>query len=521
MPQYLEHESVSCRNAEELQQALDGDKLAIKSVFCDRIKDTELLARVSEFPNLEYCGLSLCDANVFAERVGELKKLNSLDIQASQLTEFPTAATGLTQLKTLSLGNNGIETIPDEISSLQSVSEIYLMQNHLKQVPDALFELPLTSLSLNYNQLSAIPESISNLKEIETLILDCNQLTQLPKAIGSLKTLVSLSLSYNSLDSLPEEILQLNQLKHLTLENNNFTSLPEGFETFSNLIEEFRIDGKHRPLFMDWTYKHSDKPVQFELADMDLYMDKSDPGFAEIASKLDDVGAGEVKSQIRKSIGIKSTTPDDGSQKGISRLGGFPDLADESQLPRSDNGIWIFLFQVNLADIAQLNSYLPKSGLLSFFIRSLEEFECKVIFFEGDVGQLNTVRFDPQDLTDDQDDYTATPFHVEFTAGTSLPYISLDDPDQHTRFEKIFDAVNTVGDHSFNGHTFTQHESPMVQAADKLGGTPEEWIPLLKLGYDHQVGFCFWDAGTLTFTIHQEDLRRHDFSRVQVSLETS
>ena len=164
---------------------------------------------------------------------------------------------------------------------------------------------------------------------------------------------------------------------------------------------------------------------------------------------------------------------------------------------------------------------MPKSGLLSFFIRSLEEFECKVIPFEGDVGQLNTVRFDPQDLTDDQDDYTATPFHVEFTAGTSLPYISLDDPDQHTRFEKIFDAVNTVGDHSFNGHPFTQHESPMVQAADKLGGTPEEWVPLLKLGYDHQVGFCFWDAGTLTFTIHQEDLRRHDFSGVQVSLETS
>ena len=71
------------------------------------------------------------------------------------------------------------------------------------------------------------------------------------------------------------------------------------------------------------------------------------------------------------------------------------------------------------------------------------------------------------------------------------------------------------------GYTFTQHESPETQAANKMGGTPEEWVSLLKLGYDKQVGFCFWDAGTLTFTIHQEDLRRVDFSNVQVSLESS
>ena len=84
MPDYLEHESISCLKAEELQQALEGDKLAVKSIFCDRIVDTELLARVSEFANLERCSLSLCDANGFAKRVGELKKLNFLSLQASR-----------------------------------------------------------------------------------------------------------------------------------------------------------------------------------------------------------------------------------------------------------------------------------------------------------------------------------------------------------------------------------------------------------------------------------------------------
>ena len=35
------------------------------------------------------------------------------------------------------------------------------------------------------------------------------------------------------------------------------------------------------------------------------------------------------------------------------------------------------------------------------------------------------------------------------------------------------------------------------------------------------VGFCFWDAGTLTFSIHEKDLAPGDLSRVHWSLESS
>ena len=77
------------------------------------------------------------------------------------------------------------------------------------------------------------------------------------------------------------------------------------------------------------------------------------------------------------------------------------------------------------------------------------------------------------------------------------------------------------GPSQINGYTFTQHESPETQAANELGGRPDEWVCLLELDSHMDVGFCFWDAGTLTFVIHQEDLRRNDFSRVHVSLESS
>ena len=520
MTEYLEHEELSCETAEALQTAFAGNKTSIKSIYCNRIEDAELVARICEFINLERCHLSLCNANQLAARIDDLENLIDLNLQACKLTEFPALLKNTLKLKTLSLGNNRIESIPDGIGDLRNLNDLSLMQNHLREIPEALFKLPLTRLNLCYNQLQSLPETISNLDKIESLLLSSNRLTQLPSTIGELTTLRSLGLNYNELNSLPDEILNLDQLDYLQLSSNKFSSIPAGFESFSNSIEHFSIDGKFRPLYMDWTYKHSDKPAIFELADMDLYLDTSSPNFAELSKELEGAEVGDLKSQIRKSIDIKSTIPDDYSKLGNSRMGGFPDLADESHLPRCEYGIWIFLFQLNLADIAGVNNYLPKSGLLSFFVDRLEDPDCKVLFYEGDLNKLKTIRFDPSELTDDQDDYTANPFHVKFTAGTSLPYNHGGVTNQNN-FEAIYDKVNTVGDHFLNGHTFTQHESPETQAVNRLGGTPNEWVSLLQLGFDHQVGFCFWDAGTLTFTIHQEDLRRCDFSSVVVSLESS
>jgi len=121
------------------------------------------------------------------------------------------------------------------------------------------------------------------------------------------------------------------------------------------------------------------------------------------------------------------------------------------------------------------------------------------------------------------DDYSQNPHRVMFKRFCSFPY----EPPPALKDEAAFEAYrNYEGfradiSHHINGYTFTQHESPQEQAANKLRGQQDEWVPLLQLGWDSDVGFCFWDAGTLTFCIHQEDLRRSDFSRVHVTLESS
>ena len=515
------NENLTCRTESELKVALRStDKTSVKSISCDRINNPELLSRIVEFSSLESCHLSLCDATRLSKNLGDLKKLTCLNLQACRLTEFPVSITSAKQLSSLSLGNNRISEIPVEIEQLNSLETLSLMQNQLESVPVALFALPLTGLNLSYNQLKSIPNLVSKATKLETLSLAANNLTELPASVGKLLALESLDLRYNQLQSLPVEICDLPSLKYLALATNQFKKLPSELEDFSKSLESFSIDGKFRKLFMDWSYQYSDKPLRIQVANMDLYLSKSDDQYSEFSNSLEQIGAGTLKSRIRKSINIQCTEPDDYSVPGSSRLGGFPELLNRETLPTCEYGIWIFLGQLNLADIADANQFLPRKGLLSFFVRSLEDLQCKVIYYDGEMDALKTLRFDPGELTDDQDDYTDKPFRVEFSKSTSLPWIE-NECWNSDDFDKVHDFINTSSQHCLNGYTFTQHESPETQAADQRGGTPEEWVPLLRLGYDAKVGFCFWDAGTLTFNIHQQDLARYDFSKVHVSLESS
>jgi uncharacterized protein YwqG len=160
--------------------------------------------------------------------------------------------------------------------------------------------------------------------------------------------------------------------------------------------------------------------------------------------------------------------------------------------------------------------------LLSFFADSTEGLNCKVLFYDGDPAALKTIRHQgAQEMLSPDDNYTQTPYQVSFSPYFSLPH----EPPPELRDSEAYcaaaEALHCSVDHHINGYTFTQHESPQEQAAKEFRGSPQEWVPLLQLGWDKQVGFCFWDAGTLTFSIHQEDLRRWNFDKVHLSLESS
>jgi uncharacterized protein YwqG len=199
-----------------------------------------------------------------------------------------------------------------------------------------------------------------------------------------------------------------------------------------------------------------------------------------------------------------------------------------------------FIGQINCGAIAHLQDYLPRKGILYFFLETLHNLyggqsnPCKVMYIEDEASLASGKRFDFQ--TDDFYEmfelYRA--FKVNVTPQLSLPafysiytnayllgekYKVEDfDDEKIDSLEESF-RIAFPYDYAINSYGFTQHESPELQASLLLRGRPEDWTILLKVA---SAGDMQWgDAGELFFVIHKSDLAKGDFSNVFVTLESS
>jgi len=527
MQLYTDEELKQLPEFENLDEALEApDKVFRFRAY--RQENADELMKVLEFRNLQSLSVSLSDVSKMLPHLSKLCDLQDLYLQACNVSVFPESILELRNLRSLVIGNNSLQELPAEIGRLTGLESLHLSQNSLVKLPDSIGDLTrLKTLCLSYNQIEELPKEIGNLKELEWLIVNVNHLKCLPDVIGRLQNLQGLTLNSNQLRNLPDSICRLPHLKSLNLEHNPFESLPKELEVQPG-IERLFIEAEKRTLFMDWTYKPSSKEVQAELTDLELFVSPTSKLYSSVETAIRQDGLEDVAEIIvahaREAVMLETTVPDDYSQTGASRLGGFPDLESPNQFPKAEGLHWIFLAQLNLEELAPFNSYLPKSGLLSFFLDSTESLKGKVVFYQGDMRMLNTVRHAGADeMLSPEDDYTERPHRLRFERRFSLPHSPPEGIANDQAWESYYnsEALHESVDHQINGYTFTQHESPQKLAANTLRGQPNEWVPLLQLGWDSKVGFCFWDAGTVTFCIHQEDLRRHDFSKVHVSLESS
>ena len=137
---------------------------------------------------------------------------------------------------TFSKGDSRLTNLPSSIGDLKKLEYIDLDNNNLTSLPSSIGNLEkLEHLSLKKNSLESLPSSIGNLKKLEFLMLNNNNLTKLPSSIGNLTNLIELNLEGNNLTKLPESIGNLTNLKILELDYNNLTSLPESFSKLTNL----------------------------------------------------------------------------------------------------------------------------------------------------------------------------------------------------------------------------------------------------------------------------------------------
>ena len=463
-------------------------------------------------------------------------KVFDLKIKAGTFSEFPAEVLNYQNLESLFLGIRAqlaFPTLPAALGQLRS----------------------LHTLSIYQHELTELPATLGELSGLEELSLSGGQLTTIPSELGDLTGLRDLNLAYNRLRTLPEAVARLPALRHLDLRGNRFTHLPAALAGAYHV----RIDHKYKKLYTDTSYpgKHPG-PIDGGRFDLSAYPEEQ----AHLTALIDERPELQPAKDLllRYSRMATHLVPTDGNGDpalGTSRLSGAPDLPEDWAHPADKKGhLFTFHAQLNCAELAPFQTYLPRTGLLYFFVNDEEYAQRPLVLYTERTDRLRRVVYtDDTRFIDTQMDGNyrgAQP--VGPLNAVSLPelYASdaygaerypeagrmfMDESDAGAdRLEAIGEAIETLranypgvprhkfpfterAYHGLNTYVFTQHESPEQQAAARFGGEPTEWCVLLNL---ESIGeFSFWDAGTLTYCIHKRDLAAGDFSTIHASIESS
>ena len=470
------------------------------------------------------------------------------------------------QVFELQISNGEYRRFPEEILAFKRLERLGFglamsgPQCAFRHLPPGLFELEhLHTLYLHSfaDDLGALSPEIAKLRRLEELGLTSLGLTSIPDALTTLEQLDTLGLDYNRLTTLPDAIGEMPALRELSIQGNRFVSLPASLLK----VPKLKIDHGKRALFSDVRYRsRNPAPVDESLFDLSRHPELE----ARLARELDAISDdAELKRMtLACSTFALYAEPHAAGQPlplGASKTGGRPHLPLGMAHPADRNGLLsVFHAQIDLSAIAGLQPWLPRRGILYCFVNDTEYAETpNVVYVDCEPHSLAIYEYDANTRWSDSDlDAESLPgeYALHFSGGISVPNfynIGHHAAARHPEWRHLFDAMDDVLDdalsqrlerfsdlmvdfpdrlamcglmppnrsHSINAHVFTQHESPQEQGAAKYGGSAHEWMNLLCL---ESIGdLNFWDAGTLTWSIHKQDLAIAQFGRVVASIESS
>jgi uncharacterized protein YwqG len=268
-----------------------------------------------------------------------------------------------------------------------------------------------------------------------------------------------------------------------------------------------------------------------------------------------------IYENIKNIIYLNLTEKDNYKFKGVSRVGGYPDVPENFQWPKNAEGkLLTFIAQLNLKEISfcDENALLPKKGMIYFFMGIDEpayDIEHKVIYIEEN-EKLNLMKPEKPTVLEEEHEQTFTPYKVNGRNSIEIPnyayvdYDILEDSDAFFSLEEDIRFENT-GDNCVGkvyGYPERQHDDAELEAALKiiakhqynyresekeilikaLGGNKEkaeqeihDMVMLLEIDSNDKIGFSWWDSGVIHFFIRKEDLKNKNFDNTYLSLYSS
>jgi len=461
------------------------------------------------------------------EELHSLIHLETLSIQfsndskeAEAFTEIPTPIKYLKNLKSLHLwGISEVTKFPEWLGDLRELEFLLLVGSKAEGIH---------------------PYTLQYLSKLKYCYLEGNKLESAPKSIPD--NLEVLHLEGNQLTDIPSSYTQLKNLRKLHIQNNPLKSLPAGLENIPGLDLEL----EKKMIFLDYTYKGANDSGVIPYNDELFYARNDSDLNSNLQKAIKETDFQEYENGLSKiarhSVNFVTTIPDSYDEVGNNRFGGLPDLPLNVDYPTltidQEQKGYQFIAQINCASIASLQDYLPRTGMLYFFINDQEDFTPKVLYYEGETDHLKSAKelnIEEEFIYDEAGIFH--PFKANSAKCVSLPSFYNDEhyyekmapelkelEEKYDETEALNEALlpfNEKSSHGINSYVFKQHDSPEIEAVNILKGKPEEWMVLLRVSSDNNPGFSFWDAGEIYFVIHKSDLAKKDFSNVYCGLETS
>jgi len=466
------------------------DPFNVVALSLENLANPEHLRPILNLPNLQRLTIRNCNISAVESHFSRFPQLQQLLLFATT----PVSGNGLQleHLRNLYI-TNSLVSVPalKSISEVASLEELTLVDNRINLLPDTIQRLRnLWSLRFAKQNLLAFPTPLCELQSLEHLYLDNNGLFNLHDDLGRLKKLRELNLGNNQLRELPASILELKELNSLNLYANLFDEAPEFLSALPSLTF-VGMEPEKLEQTAEWSFPHSNKTPRMEVSELHLNVKPDSKSYQQLNSDIEADGielfAEYLHKNTREAVAIKTTDPEDYATTGNSRFGGFPDLEITELFPKSQNKYWSFLAQINLAEIAPYTNYLPKEGLLSFFVDDLanENMSASVIHFSGNLKNLVKISHGrDKAMAEGPDDYTQNPYKVAFKSAYSLPpelYREFTDKKYKETIKKyetgkLYNEGAVNLGHSINGHLMSDWE--IENSPVKFRGGSSNWVPV-------------------------------------------
>ncbi|WP_457266306.1 NEL-type E3 ubiquitin ligase domain-containing protein [Pseudomonas sp. P5_C3] len=146
--------------------ALTADFSHVKMLSMDSVNWSDASNTfLSNFPNLESLSIAHSQVERLPPSIGEMKKLSYLSLTSSNMTldaQSASTLSALSQLKVVDLSNNPLQIAPD-FSAMSELNSVNLQNTQIGQWPTGLLDkTALTGIDLSNNRLREVPQANLN-----------------------------------------------------------------------------------------------------------------------------------------------------------------------------------------------------------------------------------------------------------------------------------------------------------------------------------------------------------------------